>query len=119
MIDLKKDQEISSTHEETDEEIVRQIYAFARNLLFEKKMKKRLVINELINNGVEPGVAKIIVKNLISFQNEGAKKDMLYGILWCIGGTVATIADIGFIFWGAIVFGAIQFFEGLVSLRWK
>lgn len=42
-----------------------------------------------------------------------AKKDMLYGALWCIGGTVLTLADIGFIFWGAIVFGAVQFFRGL------
>jgi hypothetical protein len=117
MIDLKEDQEISSTPEETDEEIVRRIYAFAENLLFEEKMDKHLVVSELINNGVEPEIAKTIVKNLISFQNERAKKDMLYGILWCIGGTVATIADIGYIFWGAILFGAIQFFKGLASLR--
>ncbi|MES2277999.1 MAG: hypothetical protein V4592_18365 [Bacteroidota bacterium] len=44
---------------------------------------------------------------------ERAKKDMLYGALWCVGGTVLTIADVGFIFWGAIIFGGIQFFRGL------
>ena len=42
-----------------------------------------------------------------------ANKDMLYGALWCVGGIVATMSDIGAIFWGAIVFGAIQFFKGL------
>lgn len=44
-----------------------------------------------------------------------ANKDMLYGALWCVGGLVATMADIGFIFWGAIVFGAVQFFKGLIN----
>ncbi|GAB3936659.1 hypothetical protein [Mucilaginibacter myungsuensis] len=44
---------------------------------------------------------------------EQAQKDMIYGALWCVGGTVLTIADVGFIFWGAIVFGGIQFFKGL------
>ena len=46
---------------------------------------------------------------------EQAGKNMLYGALWCIGGTIATLADIGYIFWGAIVFGGIQFFIGLVN----
>jgi hypothetical protein len=46
---------------------------------------------------------------------ERAKKDMLYGALWCVGGTVLTMADVGFIFWGAIVFGGIQFFRGLMN----
>jgi len=45
-----------------------------------------------------------------------AKKGMLYGALWCIGGTVLTMAHIGFIFWGAIVFGAIQFFKRVANL---
>jgi hypothetical protein len=44
------------------------------------------------------------------------KKDMLYGAMWCIGGTALTMAHIGFIFWGAIVFGAIQFFRGVSNL---
>jgi hypothetical protein len=41
---------------------------------------------------------------------------MLFGALWCIGGIIATVSDLGYIFWGAIVFGAIQFFRGLTSL---
>ena len=44
-----------------------------------------------------------------------ANKDMMYGALWCVGGLVATMADIGAIFWGAIVFGGIQFFKGLIN----
>jgi hypothetical protein len=48
-------------------------------------------------------------------KKEKAKNDMIYGAIWCIGGTVLTLADIGYIFWGAILFGGIQFFRGLVN----
>jgi hypothetical protein len=44
-----------------------------------------------------------------------ANKDMLYGALWCIGGIIATASSIGAIFWGAIIFGGIQFFKGLIN----
>lgn len=46
---------------------------------------------------------------------ERAQKDILYGALWCIGGTVATLADVGYIFWGAIVFGGIQCVKGIIN----
>ncbi len=46
-----------------------------------------------------------------------AKKDMLYGALWCVGGLALTLADVGFIFWGAILFGGIQFFKGVSRLN--
>jgi len=51
----------------------------------------------------------------LSIEKENAKKDMLYGALWCGGGTIATLAHIGFIFWGAIVFGAFQFLRGFFN----
>ncbi len=38
---------------------------------------------------------------------------MLYDALWCIGGIIATVADIGYIFWEAILFGGIQFIKGV------
>ena len=40
---------------------------------------------------------------------------MKYGALWCVGGIVGTAALIGFIFWGAILFGGIQFFKGVAN----
>lgn len=54
--------------------------------------------------------------------DEIANKNMLYGALWCLGGTAATA--IGYLnasgpqgghytlFWGAIIFGALQFIKG-------
>lgn len=46
-------------------------------------------------------------------RNDKAEKDMLYGGLWFVGGLLGTTADIGFIFWGAILFGGFQFVRGL------
>jgi hypothetical protein len=45
-----------------------------------------------------------------------AKKDMIYGALWLIAGLIGTFTNTGFIFWGAIVFGGIQFMKGLFNL---
>lgn len=49
-------------------------------------------------------------------KNEQAQKDVLYGAIWLIGGVVLTYAEIGYIFWGAIVFGGIQLIRGLSNL---
>jgi hypothetical protein len=46
-----------------------------------------------------------------------ARKNMLYGALWCLAGIILTIADIGYIFLGAIVFGGFQFFKGVGVLK--
>ncbi len=47
----------------------------------------------------------------------GANKDMIWGAIWCVGGIIGTVANTGYIFWGAIVFGAIQFFRGLSRMN--
>ena len=60
---------------------------------------------------------EISEQEYISTKKERAEKDMLYGALWCIGGIFATAAHIGFVFWGAILFGGIQFFKGLINSR--
>ena len=44
-----------------------------------------------------------------------SRNDMIFGALWCVGGTIATAMDIGYIFWGAIVFGGIQFIRGAMA----
>jgi len=48
-------------------------------------------------------------------RKEQANKDMMWGAIWCVGGLIGTLSDTGFIFWGAIVFGGIQFFRGLAN----
>ena len=46
--------------------------------------------------------------------NDGSS-DMLWGAVWCVGGIVATAADFGYVFWGAILFGGIQFVQGVMK----
>ncbi len=54
-------------------------------------------------------------------KKRNAQKDILFGLLWCIGGIIVTMitynnaSDGGtyIIAWGAILFGGIQFLKGL------
>ena len=96
-----------------------EFYNFAVNLLVNEKKNARDVQSALVSKGLSESAAFTIVYNLeVEIKNakkESGKKDMIYGALWCVGGTVATVANIGFIFWGAILFGGIQFIKGAVN----
>jgi hypothetical protein len=104
---------------ETNPQAVNEFYDYAANLLVNDKKSTKDVQAALVGKGLSESAAYTIVYNLeVEIKNakkDSGKKDMIYGALWCIGGTAATIADIGFIFWGAILFGGIQFIKGAVS----
>jgi hypothetical protein len=99
---------------------VNDIYNYAANLFITHKKSYGEVVEALVTQGAEREFATTIASQLEEQMNAAkksrAQKDMLYGALWCIGGTVLTLAHIGFIFWGAIVFGAVQFFKGVINL---
>lgn len=103
----------------TQEQAVTELYNYAANLLVNEKKSSDEVKNALTEKGLSDDAAFTIVSNLEGeirkARKEGATKDMIYGALWCVGGIIATIAQIGFIFWGAILFGGIQFIKGLVN----
>ena len=86
----------------------------AENLIINEKKDSQETKIILKEQGLDEESASIVEANLEEKQK--AKKDMLYGALWCIGGIFATVADIGFIFWGAILFGGLQFFKGLSKI---
>jgi len=77
------------------------------------------VKTELLSKGFSEEDASSIADNMeqqvIAAKKSKANKDMLYGGLWFAGGLILTLAHTGFIFWGAIVFGAIQFFRGVAN----
>ncbi|MFB3386484.1 hypothetical protein [Flavobacterium sp. LAR06] len=95
-------------------------YNYVANLLLNENKSTHEAKNQLIAQGLSNEIAGLIVENVeIEIQeakHEKARKDMVYGALWFCGGTILTIADIGFIFWGAILFGGIQFFKGLINV---
>src|SRR5689334_14026066 len=98
---------------------VSQIYNYAANLLVNENKNAEEVKDALVQKGLSVDAAYTIVRSVEDQISKGHKeratKDMIYGALWCVGGTVATVANIGFIFWGAILFGGIQFFKGLIN----
>jgi hypothetical protein len=109
-----------------EEQVVRAFYALAA-----EQMKNGAAPQEiqsmLVARGLEPESAATIVSNLARMRPESShdvgKKNMRYGALWCIGGIIVTVvshqeASGGgpyVIAWGAIIFGAIQFFRGLAQ----
>jgi len=96
-----------------------EMYHYARNL-FIMGQNAFEIKAALLARGLDADNAEYIVnmleQQIVDEKKEKAKKDMLYGALWCVGGLILTLAHIGFIFWGAIVFGAIQFFRGVANL---
>lgn len=111
----KKEQEAIKKQEAA----INQVVESAEVLLLDEGKSEIEAIQGLVKQGVSPEEAKNAVDNVLG-QIRKAKKDksnsdMTYGALFCIGGTLATVADVGYIFWGAIVFGAIQFFIGAAN----
>ncbi|MTH16499.1 hypothetical protein [Flavobacterium sp. LC2016-01] len=96
-------------------------YNYAANLLINENKSAHETKAKLAEQGLSTEVAALIVENLeIEIQEakyEKARKDMVYGALWFCGGIILTLADIGFIFWGAILFGGIQFFKGVINVN--
>jgi uncharacterized glyoxalase superfamily metalloenzyme YdcJ len=103
---------------EEQQKVINQLYEYAANLMIKEKKDAQDTQKILVEQGLDAESAAIIVSNLEqqieSVKKDNANKDMLYGALWCIGGIIATAAHIGYIFWGAILFGGIQFFRGLL-----
>ncbi|WP_259067778.1 hypothetical protein HDF24_19015 [Mucilaginibacter sp. X4EP1] len=101
------------------ENFIKQMYGYA-SVLFRKGMNPYEVKTALMDKGLDETNANYIVgsfeQQIDNAHKNRAQKDMLYGALWCVGGVVLTMAHIGFIFWGAIVFGAIRFFRGLSKM---
>jgi hypothetical protein len=98
---------------------VDKIYDYAADLLIRRKLNTTETENALMEYGLDYESARMVVSNLqeqiSQAKKEAANKDMLYGALWCLGGIAATVSDFGLIFWGAIVFGGIQFIKGVAN----
>src|SRR5262245_46867146 len=109
------------------EEAVQYIYQFAAELMGQN-VPEREIERQLVGKGLDAESASIVVRNLRDVQTDAVrsagKKNMIYGALWCVGGTLVTVITYAsaassptggsyVVAWGAIVFGAIQFFRGL------
>jgi hypothetical protein len=79
----------------------------------------------LIKQGLDPDAAAVVVSNLTQARAVG-RKNMIYGLLWCVGGIIITVlsyqaavkAGSGryVLAWGLLIlFGGIQFIRGLIQ----
>lgn len=87
------------------------------------------LVEDLIEKGIDPGDAEAVVSRLSLIRRsqinkqkqEAGSKNMLLGAVWCIGGAIVTAVTFSsasgggqyVVAWGAIIFGAFQFFQGL------
>lgn len=110
----------SFEYKDETQQTVDQIYEYCANLMVNEGKSAAEVRTILVNEGMDDANARVLVETLEAQIKEARRsrgqKDMLFGALWCIGGIIATTADIGFIFWGAIVFGAFQFIRGVTYM---
>lgn len=105
--------------------IVEEIYNYAAQQLFEYNRSQQDVINLLMDRGLSYSDAKIVISNLLEQMEEerksSRKKNMIFGLLWFVGGLAVTIftynaaSDGGtyVVAWGAMLWGIIQFFKSI------
>jgi hypothetical protein len=117
--------EAQATQEQ--EQVVEAVYAFAAEQMKNGASPEQIQAT-LVEKGLPQDAAEAVVSNLTRAVSEAkgkaGKKNMLYGALWCVGGIVVTAATYSaasdgggtyVVAWGAIIFGAIQFFRGLAQ----
>jgi hypothetical protein len=113
---------------ETDTQAnVDRVYAFAANQLVNEKKSPEETKKLLVENGLDEESANVVITKLqeeiITAKKDNGHKDMLVGALWCVGGIVVTAVTYSaasgggtyVVAYGAIIFGAIQFFRGLIN----
>ena len=113
--------------QQSTQEAVRAIYTFAGTLM-KANISDSVIRAKLIEQGLNDQAATVVITNLHKAKRKVGRRDMLIGAGICIVGvaiTVATYAAVTanrtggsyIIAWGAIIFGALQFFRGLARMR--
>ena len=106
------------------DENVQALYNHAAELI-KKGLSAKQVENKLVEDGLSQEVASTVVKKLFALRSkvikDAAKRNMMIGAFWCIGGLIVTIGSYSavsgggryVVAWGAMLFGGIQFLGGL------
>ncbi|MEX0703780.1 MAG: hypothetical protein WD069_16905 [Planctomycetales bacterium] len=112
--------------EPNQEEIVESLYRYAAERMGEGDSDEE-VERKLREQGLDAGAASAIVGNLAEARYQATvsagRKNMLIGAIVCIVGIVVTVGSYSaatgggsyVVAWGAVLFGAVQFFRGLTQ----
>lgn len=114
--------------EPTDEQVVEAVYEYAAEEM-EKGTPEAQIKSLLVEKGLDKETAETVVTNLVEYRAQSLRaagfRNIVFGALWCIGGIVVTAISYSaavngggtyLVTWGAVVFGAVQFFRGLIQL---
>ena len=82
-------------------------------------VEDEIVEEEFVENKfdepTEPIKATLNVERDERGEKPAVAKDFFFGALWIIVGLSLTAADLGFVFWGAIVYGGFRIFRGITT----
>jgi hypothetical protein len=110
--------------EQNQDNLIRAIYEHAATMMRAGVADDKIKA-DLVEKGMDTDSANTVVSGLAAIRTEqkkaDAKKNILYGALWCGGGTAVTAATYAaaqgggtyVITWGAIMVGGIQFVYGI------
>lgn len=115
-----------SENEKQEQQAIDDVVAYASDLLFVQKKSPTEAKHILVRKGLTSDIADVVVDNLTELtqkDNDRANRDMIFGALWFFGGIIITAVTYSaasgggtyVVTWGAIIFGAIQFFKGLMN----
>jgi hypothetical protein len=97
--------------------IMKELVKYAADLYIMQDKNSYEVKQALMEKGMSEESALSLIEALddkIEKSENGAhNNNILIGGLIFFAGLVATFAHLGYVFWGAIVFGGIQFFRGI------
>ncbi len=92
----------------------------AISMLGPAEYSESTTFNKLVERGYTESQANSLIeqakRELAKADLSKAKRNVVVGAAFLVGGTILTLANIGFIFWGAIVFGGIQMVQGIIQL---
>jgi hypothetical protein len=100
----------------------KRIHGIAASMIIEQKKSQEEAVESLVSNGVDRKSA-ISIAALIAYQHNKlikkyrAKKDMVYGALLIIAGTIALLVSFGYFFWGAIALGLFLILKGIIAAK--
>jgi hypothetical protein len=110
--------------EQSKDDVMKEVFNHAAEMMSNGAANEKIK-SDLMERGLNAEVAETVVSSLVGAhrdaKQEQGKKNMLYGALWCVGGTAITIGTYAaasgggtyVVTYGAIVIGAFQFFQGI------
>jgi hypothetical protein len=117
----------SGTTDAETQEALKAVFAYGANLMASGSSPAEIE-DKLVERGLGREPARIVVGKLSEIRSQARAKagsrNMAIGAAWCIGGVVVTAVTYSaasegggtyIVTWGAIIFGAVQFFRGLAQ----